>query len=437
VTQAGAGPRSDAPALRTVEEHLAAVLDGVALLPAVELPLLEALDLVCAVDVRSPLDLPRFDNSAMDGYAVVHADVAGLTGSGGTTVTLPVVGEIGAGQVGVTELAPGQAAKIMTGAPLPAGADAVVPYEWTDRGVDRVVVDRAPELGQHVRSIGEDVTAGELLVQAGTVLGPRHLGLLASCGHATVTVRPRPRVLVVSTGTELREPGAELAPDSIYDGNSFLLAAAVRRAGAVDVRTGIVPDEPELFLAAVRDQLASGDVDLVLTSGGISMGDFDVVKAALRPLGTVWFGGVAMQPGKPQGFGHVGGGGSGAGDRGVPVVTLPGNPVSSYLSFELFVRPALRRMAGLTPESRTPVGARLVDGVRSLPGRRQFLRGRLTYVDEHRRDASVAQVVPVGGSGSHLVGDLAASDCLIVVPEDATEVAAGALVQVIRLEGDA
>ena len=140
MTQAGAGPRNDAPALRTVEEHLAAVLDGVALLPAVELPLLEALDLVCAVDVRSPLDLPRFDNSAMDGYAVVHADVAGLTGSGGTTVTLPVVGEIGAGQVGVTELAPGQAAKIMTGAPLPAGADAVVPYEWTDRGVDRVVV---------------------------------------------------------------------------------------------------------------------------------------------------------------------------------------------------------------------------------------------------------------------------------------------------------
>jgi len=417
----------DPQRLRTVEEHLAAVLDGVALLPPTEVPLLEALEQVCATDVHSPLALPRFDNSAMDGYAVVHADVVGADEA---AVTLPVVGEIGAGQVGVTALVPGQAAKIMTGAPLPAGADAIVPYEWTDRGAEWVAIGRAPEVGQHVRGAGEDVARGELLVGAGTVLGPRHLGLLASCGHDRVLVHPRPRVLVVSTGTELREPGAELAPDSIYDGNSYLLAAACRRAGAVDVRTPIVADDPEAFLAAVRARLP--EVDLVITSGGISMGDFDVVKAALRPLGTVWFGGVAMQPGKPQGFGHLADGDG----REVPVVTLPGNPVSSYLSFELFVRPALRRMRGVVPEARQPVSARLVDGVRSLAGRRQFLRGKLTWDGVDGRDPSVAQVVPVGGSGSHLVGDLAASDAVIVVPEDVVEVATGEQVQVIRLEGD-
>ncbi len=422
--------------LRTVDEHLALVLGATSPLPPVELALLDALDLACADDVHAPLRLPRFDNSAMDGYAVHTADVEGATDA--TPVTLPVVGEIGAGQSPepVSELAPGAAAKIMTGAPMPAGADTVVPYEWTDAGAEHVRIDRAPELRQHVRAAGEDVTEGDLLVEAGTSLGPRHLGLLASVGSSVVRVRPRPRVAIVSTGSELREPGAPLVDgaddDAIYDGNSYLLAGAVQRVGATPVRVGLVPDRPEAFLAALDELLPT--VDLVVTSGGISMGDFDVVKAALRPVGTVWFGGLAMQPGKPQGFGHlVDPSSKSESERQVPFFALPGNPVSSYLSFEMFVRPVLRRMMGLTPESRRPVTARLTHAVTSPPGRRQFLRGVITIGDD---GTSVTEVAPVGGSGSHLVGDLAASDALIVVPEDVTAVAAGEPVTVIRLDQD-
>ncbi|WP_139984401.1 gephyrin-like molybdotransferase Glp [Nocardioides litoris] len=437
--------------LRTVDEHLALVLEATSPLPDFAQPLLDALDLACAEDVRSGLSLPRFDNSAMDGYAVHTVDVA--TAADESPVVLPVVGQIGAGQTPggpVTELARGTAAKIMTGAPLPTGADTVVPYEWTDRGAAEVRITRAPVEGQHVRYAGEDVATDDLLVEAGTALGPRHLGLLASVGRSTVRVRPRPRVVIVSTGSELRAPGTALRPgdddDAIYDGNSYLLAAAARRAGAVPYRVGLVPDEPEAFLRALDDQV--GRADLVVTSGGISMGDYDVVKAALAPLGTVWFGGLAMQPGKPQGFGHVTAGmGAGAGGgaprgsdgtegvepRRVPIFCLPGNPVSSYLSFEMFVRPALRRMMGLVPESRRTVQARLTHDVRSPAGRRQFLRGVISIGAD---GTTVTEVQPVGGSGSHLVGDLAASNALIVVPEDVTAVAAGEQVTVVRLDQD-
>jgi molybdopterin molybdotransferase len=408
--------------LRSVDDHLAAVLAATRQLPAFQQPLLEALDLACAEDVVAPIRLPRFDNSAMDGYAVHVADV--LTADAERPVKLPVIGEIGAGQDGVRDLPPGTAAKIMTGAPLPVGADSVVPYEWTDRGTGEVWIDRAPERGQHVRYAGEDVSEGDLLVEEGTALGPRHLGLLASVGRSGVRVRPRPRVVIVSTGSELRDPGRPLEDGTIYDGNSYLLAGATRRAGAVPFRVGLVPDEPRAFLAALDDQL--GRADVVVTSGGISMGDYDVVKEALSPLGTVWFGALAMQPGKPQGFGHLR-----AGEREVPFFALPGNPVSSYLSFEMFVRPALRRMMGLTPESRPTITARLTHRVRSPLGRRQFLRGVVSVGSD---GTTVTEVEPVGGSGSHLVGDLAASDALIVVPEDVTEVAAGAAVTVIRLD---
>lgn len=410
-----AGGQRGAGAPDTVEQHLERVLAGVEPLPAYHQPLMEALGLAAAETVSSTVSLPPFDNSAMDGYAVRHADV--VTATGESPVHLPVVGEIGAGNATLLALPPGTAAKIMTGAPVPEGADAVVPYEWTDRGSATVRIDRAPEPRQHVRDLGGDVMAGDLLVEEGTVLGPRHLGLLASVGRASVAVRQRPRVVVLSTGSELREPGGPLGHDSIYDGNSYLLAASARRAGAVVYRVGIVPDEPRAFLDALDDQLVRAD--LVVTSGGVSMGDFDVVKAALRPLGTVWFGPVAMQPGKPQGFGHVG-------EDRVPIFTLPGNPVSSYVSFELFVLPALRKMMGLEPYSRPVVRARLTHDVTSPPGRRQFLRGHL--------DAEHGTVSPVGGAGSHLVGDLAAADALLVVPEDTTALAAGSTVDVVPLD---
>ncbi|MCW2773442.1 MAG: molybdopterin molybdochelatase [Nocardioides sp.] len=401
----------------SVDDHLARILDGVEALPDFPQPLMESLGLAVAEDVVAPIALPSFDNSAMDGYAVCLADVVTATES--SPVQLPVVGEIGAGQAQLLAMSPGTAVKIMTGAPMPVGADSVVPYEWTDRGVAQVRIDRAPTLGQHVRPAGEDVTAGDVLVEHGTVLGPRHLGLLAAVGRATVRSRPRPRVVVISTGSELREPGTELGHDSIYDGNSFLLAAAARKAGAIAYRVGIVPDEPRAFLDALHDQLVRADI--VITSGGVSQGDFDVVKEALLPLGTVWFGGVGMQPGKPQGFGHVG-------EDRTPIFTLPGNPVSSYVSFEQFVLPAIRKMMGKLPYSRPTTRVRLTHTISSPKGRRQFVRG------EYAVDSAGPYVAPVGGHGSHLIGDLASSNALVVVPEDVTSVPAGELVPVLRLD---
>ena len=401
----------------SVDDHLARILDAIEPLPDFPQSLMETLGLAAAEDVFSPIDLPSFDNSAMDGYAVRHADVA--TASDDAPVHLPVIGEIGAGQAKLLALSPGTAAKIMTGAPVPAGSDCVVPYEWTDRGVAQVRINRAGDVGAHIRGAGEDVSQGDLLIESGTVLGPRHLGLLASVGRPTVGSRPRPRVVILSTGSELREPGTELGPDSIYDGNSWLLAASARRAGAIAYRVGIVPDEPRAFLDALSDQLVRAD--LVVTSGGVSQGDFDVVKEALSPLGTVWFGPVAMQPGKPQGFGMVG-------EDQVPIFTLPGNPVSSYISFEMLVLPALRKLMGKAPYSRPTTRARLTHGVASPPGRRQFLRGSF------ERGRGGPTVAPVGGAGSHLVGGLADSNALIVVPEDCTGLPAGEMVQVLALD---
>ena len=401
--------------MRTVEEHQQVVAGLIRGRAATRIGLFDAQGLVLAADVTAPLSLPVFDNSGMDGYAVRVADVVGAAAD--SPVRLPVAEDIPAGRIDSLILAPGTVHRIMTGAPVPAGADSVVPYEWTDRGAEHVRIERAPTEGQHVRRAGEDVTAGDLVLEAGTVLGPRQLGLLASLGHARVAVRHRPRVVVLSTGSELREPGQPLGHDSIHDGNSFLLAAAARRAGAVVYRVGIVPDQPEAFLAALEEQLVRADV--VVTSGGVSMGDYDVVKAALRPLGTVWFGPVAMQPGKPQGFGHVG-------HARVPIFTLPGNPVSAYLSFELFVLPALRKMMGLTPWSRPQVSARLTHAITSPPGRRQLLRAHL--------DTGEGTVSPVGGPGSHLVGGLADADAVVVVPEDVTALDAGASVSVLPLD---
>ena len=405
------------PDLLPVPDLVERILASVSPLPDFPQPLMEALGLALAEDVSATIALPGFDNSGMDGYAVTYADVAAA--SGDNPVHLPVVGEIGAGQAGLMAISPGTAAKIMTGAPVPTGCDAVVPYEWTDRGVAQVRITRAPTRGQHIRTAGEDVAVGDQLLEHGTVLGPRHLGLLAAIGRSTVRCRPRPRIVVISTGSELREPGSPLGRDSIYDGNSYLLAASARAAGAIAYRVGIVPDDPRTFTDALSDQLVRAD--MVVTSGGVSEGDFDVVKEALSSLGSVWFGGVAMQPGKPQGFGTVG-------DDRTPIFTLPGNPVSAYISFETFVLPAIRRMMGKLPYSRPLARARLTHTISSPEGRQQMVRAAWDS------DRGGAFVTPVGGPGSHLLGDLAASDALIVVPPATTSLQAGEMVQVLRLD---
>jgi molybdopterin molybdotransferase len=405
--------------LSSVDEHVERIVEALDPLPPYDQPLLEALGLPVCEDIAAPMDLPGFDNSAMDGYAVYFDDV--VTASGDHPVHLPVVGEMAAGQTRLFALSPGTSVRIMTGAPIPQGCDAVVPIEWTDGGVATVRITQAPTRGQHLRYRGEDVQTGDILLEDGSVLGPRQLGLLASVGRAQVRSRPRPRIVILSTGSELREPGTRLGHDSVYDANSFMLSAAARAAGAIAYRVGIVSDDPQEFSDALSDQLVRAD--LVITSGGVSKGAYDVVKEVLSELGTVSFGEVAMQPGKPQGFGFVG-------EDSTPIFTLPGNPVSSYVSFEVFVVPAIRRMMGRLPYRRPMVRALASQGFSSAPGRTQFVRAAFEI------DGKGAHVAPVGGHGSHLMGDLSEANALIVVPEDVTAVTAGEQVQVLVLDRD-
>jgi molybdopterin molybdotransferase len=352
--------------------------------------------------------LPGFDNSAMDGYAARWAELAELP------ARMPVADDIPAGRTDVRPLEPGTVQRIMTGAPLPAGADVVVPVELTDRGTAVVTISETPGQGTHVRTAGEDIAEGTVALAAGTPLGAAQLGLAAAVGVTSLPVRRRPRVLVLSTGSELVEPGQPLQPGQIYESNSMLLVAAVADAGGEARRLHFVPDDVETFLTTLRAELDSAD--LLLTSGGVSAGAYEVVKDALSVLGTVEFVKVGMQPGGPQGAGTV---------DGVPIVTLPGNPVSSFVSFEVFVRPALRRALGHANPDRLRAPARLTAPLASPAGKRQFLRGRY--------DGGL--VSQVGGPGSHLVAHLARANCLVVVPEDVTELPEGAEVDVVLIEG--
>jgi len=379
--------------------------------------LLDAQGCTLSDDVTSPWDLPPFTNSSMDGYAVRAADLVGA--SEGSPITLPVVGDIPAGYSGALAVAPGQTARIMTGAPMPAGADAVVPVEWTDGDIVRVAIHRAPAPDAYLRHQGEDAIAGSVVLSSGTRLGAAQIGLLAAVGRGRVVVRPRPRVVVMSTGSELIEPGEPIAGGKIPDSNSFMIAAAAQATGATAYRVGFVPDDPQTLIATIEDQLIRAD--LVITTGGVSVGAYDVVKEALGRMGTVTFDKVAMQPGMPQGFGTIG-------PDKVPIFTLPGNPVSAFVSFEVFVRPVLRRMLGHEPLNRPTVRAVLMQDIDSPAGKRQFLRGSLSVEDGHY----VAR--PVGGPGSHLLAGLASADSLIVIDEEVTRVSAGDAVTVMMLE---
>ncbi|MFJ8753477.1 gephyrin-like molybdotransferase Glp [Streptomyces sp. NPDC102441] len=429
----------------SVDEHLDDILAAVKPLEPIELQLPEAQGCVLVEDVVVEVALPPFDNSSMDGYAVRISDVEGAGEE--FPAVLTVIGDVAAGDGGLADgrsVGPGEAARIMTGAPLPAGAEAVVPVEWTDGGTGggpasamrahsdapegasgEVRVHRPVKPRAHVRAKGSDVQPGDVALRAGSVVGPPQIGLLAAIGRSTVRVRPRPRVVVLSTGSELVQPGEELAAGQIYDSNSFALTAAARDAGAIAYRVPAVADDAETLRATIEDQLIRADI--VVTTGGVSVGAYDVVKEALSSVGDedepgsgVDFRKLAMQPGKPQGFGSIG-------PDHTPLLALPGNPVSSYVSFELFVRPAILRLMGLQDVHRPKVRATLSTGkaLASPSGRRQFLRG--TY------DAEAGTVTPVGGPGSHLIAALAQADALIVLPEDVTSAEPGAETEVILL----
>lgn len=392
---------------RSVEEHAAEVAELLRPLmtrPSETVRLDDALGRVLSYDISSPVDLPLFRNSQMDGFAIDAASVATVP------VTLPVAATVPAGPAEPAPHAPGTAVRIMTGAVLPDGADAVVPVEDTETSDGKVTIRRSRAVGDFVRERGSDVRTGTLLLPAGTVLAARHIGVLAAVGLSSVAVRTRPRVAVITTGAELVDPGAAVGPGQIYDSNGPALAASLRAAGAEVAVVERSSDDPDAFRAALRRAVARAE--LVVTSGGVSMGDYEVVKDVLVDLGAR-FGPVAMQPGGPQGLALV--------DE-VPVLTFPGNPVSTMVSFEVFLRPLLRHAVGLPP---IPGAESALDhALTSVPGKRQFLRGRHT-------DSGVEVV---SGPGSHLVAALAWADALIDVPAAVTSLAAGDRVKVWPLQ---
>ncbi|KLL09965.1 MULTISPECIES: gephyrin-like molybdotransferase Glp [Protofrankia] len=405
--------------MKSVDAHLADILAAVGPLPPRPLPLGSAHGCVLAADLHAATALPGFDNSAMDGYALHAADVAGAGPD--HPVTLPVTGDIPAAPGTPAPVAPGTAVRIMTGAPLPPGADTVVQIEWTDGRMDQVTVARAPVPGQNIRRAGEDVAVGDLVLPAGRLLGAAQIGLLAALNVAAPTVHPRPRVAVLSTGSELVEVGGTLGPGQIVDSNSHAVAAAAREAGARVRRLAGVPDSPDAFAALLGD--VRTDTDAVITTGGVSVGAFDVVKQVLAAAGTVRFERLAMRPGMPQGFGVL---------DGVPVFTLPGNPVSALVSFELFVRPALRRMRGLAFVHRPTLVVTTAQPVRAAAGRRSYLRVRLADGGEGR--PPVAHLT--GGQGAHQMSALAAADALLIVPADGGEVPAGRELTALLLDDE-
>jgi molybdopterin molybdotransferase len=440
--------------LTSVEDHLAEILGTVRPLAPTELSLADALGLVLAEDVTAGTPLPSFDNSAMDGYAVRVADVAAASAE--NPVTLPVVAEIAAGDTGAYALPEGASIRIMTGALLPHGAEAVIPVEWTDGGAARVTIRGTAESGHAIRLAGEDAKAGEVLLTAGTRLRPMHIAVIAAAGRGSVLVRPRPRVAVLSTGNELAEPGTPIVPGRIWDSNSFMIAAAAREAGCLAYRQAVIPDQPEQVLPAIEDQLVRAD--LMITTGGVSMGgEHDVVKAALRELGTISFRKVAMQPGMPQGFGTIAlttkpgeapqGLSPGLAEtvrqavmrrkaapaeaepaeppERVPIFTLPGNPVSAFVSFQVFVRPAIGALQADPGPGLDVIRAELTGPLRSPPGKRAFLRGVL--------DRAAGRVTPLTGQGSHQVATLGRANALIVVPEWVVQMAQGETAEVLVL----
>ncbi len=404
--------------MRPLDEQLARVLDTAVRPAPVRVAISEAQGMLCAEEVVAHRALPGFDMAAVDGYAVRSVDLLGS--SPDHPLSLPVVGEIAAGSRQPLRLQPGQAVRLVTGAPLPTLADAVVPVADTDGNPTQVAVYRPVPSAAYVRRIGEDVAPGDVAVRRGSVIAAAQVGLLAAVGRDRVLVHPRPRVAVLSIGDELvdvaRDPGA----GEVYDVNSYSLAAAARDAGADALRVGLVPREPSRLLTRVQDHLASCEV-MVIT-GGVGGETGREVLDTLRALGDIDDTRVAMHPGSVQAFGRLG-------PDKVPTFVMPATPVSALVLFEVLVRPLLRTTLGRNDPLRRRISARLLSPVSSVPGRRGYLRGRLL-----RDDATGEYLVqPLGTSGTQLLSALAEANCLIEIPEATYEVTVGEQVTVAFL----
>ena len=374
-------------------------------------PLTRALGRILTDDFAAPFDVPPADNSAVDGYTVGSADIP----AGGTR-DLVVIGDLAAGFVFEGKLGAGQALRIMTGAPMPAGADTVYPQEVVQRQGDRIAVGPIDK-GANVRFAGEDVEMGTVVIEAGTVLRPQEIGLMASLGAWQVTVRRRPRVALLSTGDEVAEPGSPRRPGQIYDANRFTLRGSIEQCGGEVIDLGIVPDVRDTLRAGLEDAARAADV--VVTSGGVSVGAYDLVKDVLSELGAIDFWQVAMQPGRPFAVGRIG---------GALFFGLPGNPVASLLSFMLFVRPALYKLAGRRRLFPQTWQARALEPMRKKTGRTEYKRGILDF-----RDGDW-EVCPTGPQGSGILSSMVAGNCLVVLDDARGDVAAGERVTVEPFE---
>ncbi|MGQ9667184.1 MAG: molybdopterin molybdotransferase MoeA [Anaerolineae bacterium] len=412
----------------SVEEALERVLSLVRPLPQEEVPILEALERVLGEDIVSDMDIPPFQNSAMDGYAVRAEDVHGA--SPASPVRLRVIGDLAAGRAPDIEVAPGTAVRIMTGAPIPAGADAVVRFEDTDEGQaladnlhagtrrEEVLILRPAAPHENVRDAGEDIRRGERVLTAGTILRPQEIGVLASLGHPTVRVHRKPRVAVLATGDELVDITEPLGPGKIRNSNEYSNSALVLKYGGIPIRLGIARDNPEDVRAKIRAGLDQ-HVDLFITSAGVSVGDYDVVKDVLGQLGRIDFWQVRMKPGKPLAVGLI---------DGVPLIGLPGNPVSSMVSFEQFVRPAMRVMQGRRAWRRPHVQVIVDEDIKNTSGRRHFIRAIVTG----QGDQYYARTT--GDQGSGILTSMVKANALLIIPEDQRLVRKGELVTAEMLD---
>lgn len=400
--------------LLSVETALAHILDAVKPLPSEPLSLTEALGHVLAEDIVSDINIPPFANSSMDGYAVRAADLAGATQQ--APARLQVVMDIPAGSSPDQTLMPGQAARIMTGAPMPEGADAVIPVEQTDTNwragedialADHVNIYRSLQSGDYIRPSGEDIHTGQTVLQAGTTLRPQDLGVLAALGQAQITVIRQPRVAIVSTGDELVDVSEPLAPGKIRDTNSHTLAGLIHNIGGIPLRLPIARDTLDAVRGMFRDALDQ-QPDLIISTAGVSVGTYDVVRTVLNELGKVEFWRVNVRPGKPLAFGQV---------QGVPFFGLPGNPVSAMVTFDIFVRAALFKMLNKTDDAET-VMAQTSEDIKS-DGRRSYLRVQL----HHENGQLIARTTGTQSSGALM--SMVLADGLLIVPEDQVMVPAG------------
>ncbi len=399
----------------SVEEALGRILANIAVLPVTHVPLADALGLVLAEDVVAQEDIPPFDNSAMDGFALLSTDSQLRDGE---PPRLQIIGEVAAGYVTEEKVVEGTAMRIMTGAPVPGGADAVIQVELTrSEGPNSPWVEilEAVPAGNNVRPAGEDMHKGQTVLARGSEIGPWEIGVLATLGWATVPVIRRPHVAILGTGDEVIDVDEALQPGKIRNSNSYLLEAAVRQAGAVAHRLGVARDSVE----SLREKFAEAmQHDLILTSGGVSVGDFDLVKNIMTEQGEMHFWRINMRPGKPVAFGHI---------SKIPLLGLPGNPVSTAVTFELFGRPVIRKMLGHTRLMRPQVEVIVADGVSDRAMRRHYVRARVEWRDGH----FVAQTT--GNQGSNIMTSLLNANALVIVPEGGVEVHPGDRAKAIML----